>query len=239
MRIVVAECQVDYTGRLSAHLPRAPRLILVKADGSVMIHADGGSYKPLNWMVAPCHFSVATPSPEQAAEGIETIWQVQNEKTDDRLVISIFEFRLDEDVNLGLDPGLVKDGVESDLQRLLAEQLHLIDGGMQLVRREFPTPVGPVDIMARYDAGTSAEPDQPRHVAVEIKRRAGIDAVEQLTRYLDFLNRDPLLRPVQGVLAAQTIAPQARVLATDRNIDCVVLDYDAMRGLDDPSNRLF
>lgn len=237
MRIVVAECQVDYSGRLSAHLPKAPRLILVKADGSVMIHADGGSYKPLNWMMAPCHLHVLEPDGDQQQVGVTQVWQVQNTKSDDRLVIELFEVHSDHEYLLGLDPGLVKDGVESDLQRLLAEQLHLLGSDLELVRREYPTPIGPVDIMARRREDLDSL--QPRHTAVEIKRRAGIDAVEQLTRYLEFLNRDPSLRPVRGILAAQVIAPQARTLAADRGIECTVLDYDAMRGMDDPSSRLF
>ena len=212
MRLVIASCSVDYSGRLDAHLPRATRVLMLKADGSVLIHSDGGSYKPLNWMSAP-------------------VWEVRASKTDDRLVIRVFETFSDVSHELGVDPGLTKDGVEAHLQELLAEQIEVLGVGYRLVRREFPTAIGPVDIMAKDSEG--------RSVAVEIKRVGGIDGVEQLTRYLELLDRDPLLTPVQGVFAAQTIKPQARVLAEDRGIRCVTLDYDAMRGMDDPSSRLF
>lgn len=231
MRIVIATCAVDYSGRLSAHLPPARRLLVVKADGAVLVHADGGSYKPLNWMSPPCTLSVAEPDPEDAAAGVTAVWTVRSTKTDDRLVVRLHEVAHDSSHELGLDPGLVKDGVEAHLQRLLAEQIQLLGPGHVLVRREFPTAIGPVDILAKAPAG--------RTVAVEIKRRGDIDGVEQLTRYLELLNRDPLLAPVEGVFAAQEIKPQARVLATDRGIRCVVLDYDAMRGIDDVDSRLF
>ncbi|OJV83593.1 MAG: endonuclease [Cellulomonas sp. 73-92] len=233
MRLVVATCTATYSGRLDAHLPLARRLLVVKADGSVLLHADGGSYKPLNWMSPPCSLTVSAPSDDAAAAGVTEVWTVQQAKSDDRLVVELYDVAHDSSHDLGVDPGLVKDGVEAHLQVLLAEQISLLGEGHTLVRREFPTAIGPVDILARDPS------DGFRHVAVEIKRRATIDAVEQLTRYLDLLNRDPLLAPVRGILAAQSIAPQARVLAADRGIDVLVLDYDAMRGVDDASLRLF
>jgi RecB family endonuclease NucS len=219
VRLVIARCSVDYIGRLSAHLPLATRLLLVKADGSVLVHSDGGSYKPLNWMSPPCTLV-------ESAAG----WIVTN-KAGERLVITIESVEHDSAHQLGVDPGLVKDGVEAHLQRLLAEHIHTLGAGFRLVRREYPTPIGPVDILARDPAGAA--------VAVEIKRRGEIDGVEQLTRYLDLLNRDPLVAPVRGVFAAQEIKPQARTLAEDRGIACLVLDYDALRGLDDVDSRLF
>lgn len=236
MRVLVARCAVDYSGRLAAHLPLATRVVMVKADGSVLIHSDGGSYKPLNWMSPPCTLRIGEPSEEQAADGVRQVWTVSAAKSDDRLVLAIHEVLNDVSAELGVDPGLVKDGVEAHLQRLLAEQVDLLGEGHTLVRREFPTAIGPVDLMVRPPSVSRGE---VRHVAVEIKRRATIDAVEQLTRYLELLNRDPLLAPVRGVLAAQAIAPQARTLATDRGIDCLLLDYDAMRGVDDAEARLF
>lgn len=223
MRLVIARCSVDYAGRLSAHLPLATRLLMLKADGSLLVHSDGGSYKPLNWMSPPCTIAMAEPDEEQAAAGITEVWTVTQKKTQDRLVVSIHEVFGDETHDLGVDPGLVKDGVEAHLQELLAEQIELLGDGHTLVRREYMTAIGPVDILARDVAGAS--------VAVEMKRNATIDAVEQLTRYLELMNRDPHLRPVQGVLAAQTVAPQARTLAEDRGIRVLVLDYDEMRGL--------
>ncbi len=209
---------------------------MVKADGSVLLHSDGGSYKPLNWMSPPCTLRVQqVDSADVDAGGADESplerWIVQHDKTDDRLEIEVFEVFADTEHELGLDPGLVKDGVEAHLQELLAEQVGLLGVGHTLVRREFPTAIGPVDILARDAAG--------RAVAVEIKRRGDIDGVEQLTRYLELLNRDPLLSPVVGVFAAQEIKPQARVLAQDRGIRCLVLDYEAMRGVDDGSARLF
>ena len=227
MRVVIASCSVDYSGRLDAHLPRATRLIMVKADGSVLVHSDGGSYKPLNWMSPPARLS----DDEDREAGVVARWEVAAAKTDDRLVIRIFEILSDASADLGVDPGLTKDGVEAHLQELLAEQIEVLGAGYRLVRREYPTAIGPVDIMAKDADGGS--------VAVELKRVGGIDGVEQLSRYLELLNRDPVLAPVHGVFAAQTIKPQARVLAEDRGIRCVVLDYDAMRGMDDPGARLF
>ena len=223
MRLVIARCTVDYVGRLTAHLPSALRLILVKADGSVSIHADDRAYKPLNWMSPPCTLRVGTGDDEG-------VWTVTN-KAGERLVIAVEEVLHDSSHELGVDPGLVKDGVEAHLQALLAEQIETLGSGWRLVRREFPTAIGPVDILAR-DAGGST-------VAIEIKRRGEIDGVEQLTRYLELLNRDSTLAPVRGLFAAQEIKPQARVLALDRGIDCVTLDYDALRGLDNADTRLF
>lgn len=231
MRLVIARCSVDYAGRLSAHLPLATRLLMLKADGSLLVHSDGGSYKPLNWMSPPCSIEIGEPTDEQAEAGIEQVWTVTQKKTQDRLIVSIHEVIADESHDLGVDPGLVKDGVEAHLQQLLAEQIELLGDGHTLVRREYMTAIGPVDILARDHAGAS--------VAVEMKRNANIDAVEQLTRYLELMNRDPLLRPVQGVLAAQTVAPQARTLAEDRGIRVLVLDYDAMRGIEGGHTRLF
>ncbi|GAB2682378.1 endonuclease NucS [Thalassiella azotivora] len=231
VRLVIARCSVDYVGRLTAHLPLATRLLLVKADGSVLVHSDGGSYKPLNWMSPPCALTVAEPGDVEAAEGVQEVWTVQHGKTDDRLVVSVHEVLHDSRHELGVDPGLVKDGVEAHLQKLLAEQITELGPGHTLVRREYPTAIGPVDILARDPAGAT--------VAVEIKRRGDIDGVEQLTRYLELLNRDPLLAPVTGVFAAQEIRPQARVLATDRGIRCLTLDYAALRGVDDADSRLF
>jgi RecB family endonuclease NucS len=219
VRLVIARCSVDYVGRLTAHLPSAQRLILVKADGSVSIHADDRAYKPLNWMSPPCTL--------QEAPGV---WTVTN-KAGEQLVLTIEELLHDSSHELGVDPGLVKDGVEAHLQVLLAAHPGALGEGMSLVRREYPTPIGPVDLLCRDTAGVS--------VAVEIKRRGEIDGVEQLTRYLELMNRDPLLAPVRGIFAAQEIKPQARVLALDRGIECITIDYDALRGADDPTARLF
>jgi RecB family endonuclease NucS len=224
VRLVVARCQIDYAGRLSAHLPMATRVLMLKADGSVLVHSDGGSYKPLNWMSPPCTLREGTTDEGQVE------WTVTS-RTDDTLRILIEEIHHDTQHDLGLDPGLQKDGVEKHLQALLAEHPATLAPGLTLVRREFPTAIGPVDLMCRDTNGES--------VAVEVKRRGDIDGVEQLTRYLELLNRDPLLRPVRGIFAAQEIKPQARVLAGDRGILCAVVDYDALRGLDDPSDRLF
>jgi len=223
MRLVVATCSVDYAGRLSAHLPLATRVIMVKADGSVLVHSDGGSYKPLNWMSPPCTLKIA--------EDDEThTWTVIN-KAGEQLVITLHEVHHDSDHELGVDPGLQKDGVEAHLQELLALHIETLGEGYRLIRREYMTAIGPVDILCKDDVGGT--------VAVEIKRRGEIDGVEQLTRYLELLNRDPLLAPVAGVFAAQEIKPQARTLATDRGIRCLVLDYDVLRGIDDPTLRLF
>jgi len=234
VRLVIARCQVDYAGRLTAHLPMATRLILIKADGSVSIHADDRAYKPLNWMSPPCRFTEqAAPPPDPAlppAEPLTALWEVHG-RDGDTLQILIGEVLHDSSHDLGPDPGLQKDGVEAHLQVLLAEHPATLGAGWSLVRREHPTPIGPVDLLCRDATG--------RYVAVEVKRRGEIDGVEQLTRYLELLRRDPQLGQVAGVLAAQQIKPQARVLATDRGIACVTLDYDVLRGLDNVDDRLF
>ncbi|MFD0886558.1 endonuclease NucS [Streptosporangium algeriense] len=213
MRLVIARCSVDYVGKLTAHLPMAPRLILIKADSSVSIHADDRAFKPLNWMNPPCKL--------REEDGL---WTVTHGKTGEKLVLTMEEILHDSSHELGVDPGLVKDGVEAHLQELLAEHITTLGAGWTLVRREYMTAIGPVDILCRDHTGAS--------VAVELKRRANIDAVEQLTRYLELMNRDPLLAPVSGILAAQAIVPQARTLAEDRGIRCVTLDYDELRGIE-------
>jgi len=224
VRLVVARCEVDYSGRLSAYLAPALRLLLVKADGSVSVHADDRAYKPLNWMSPPCRTTT-----ERQPDGTD-VWTVSN-AAGETLRIILLEVLHDTSHELGPDPGLVKDGVEAHLQQLLAEHVATLGEDWQLVRREYPTPIGPVDLLCRDGTGMA--------VAVEVKRRGEIDGVEQLSRYLDLLNRDRLLAPVRGVLAAQEIKPQARTLAADRGIACTVIDYDALRGLDDPATRLF
>ena len=220
---MIAQCTVDYLGRLTAHLPSARRLLLVKADGSVSVHADDRAYKPLNWMSPPCWLT-------ETLDGDAAIWVVQN-KAGEQLRITLEDVEHDSSHELGTDPGLVKDGVEAHLQELLAEHIELLGEGYTLVRREYMTAIGPVDILCRDTEG--------RSVAVEIKRRGDIDGVEQLTRYLELLNRDTLLAPVAGVFAAQQIKPQARTLAEDRGIRCLTLDYDSMRGMDNDEFRLF
>jgi len=219
MRIRIADCAVSYEGRLNAHLPWATRLIMVKADGCVAVHADGGAYKPLNWMNSPNTLS---------EDG--DIWTVINPKGE-KLIIEFGEVFFETAHALGEDPGLVKDGVELELQRLLSETPDVIEADLSLIRREFPTPIGPVDLLCRDATGAT--------VAVEIKRRGEIDGVEQLTRYLEFLNRDTRLAPVRGVFAAQVIKPQAKLLAEDRGIICVEIDYDELRGADSDFLRLF
>jgi endonuclease len=218
MRLVIARCTVDYQGRLAAHLPLATRLIMIKADGTILIHADSQS-KPLNWMTPPCSLRVD-----------EGTWTVTN-KAGEALVITVEDVLDDTMHELGVDPGLQKDGVEAHLQQLLADRCEVLGPGWKLVRREYPTDIGPVDLLCRDADGG--------HVAVEIKRRGEIDGVEQLARYLERLDRDPLLRPVRGVFAAQEIKPQARVLATERGIECLVLDYDELRGMEPDTPRLW
>ncbi len=231
MRLVIADCTVDYTGRLSAHLPRATRLLMLKGDGSILVHSDSGSYKPLNWMNPPC--SITTIAADEAASdlGVVDAWQVEQGKTGDKLLISIYKIFSDVNHDLGEEPGLLKDGVEANLQELLAEQVHRVHPEAILVRREYFTAIGPVDILLSVPGHG--------HIAVELKRRGEIDGVEQLTRYLDLLNRDPLLAPVRGVYAAQEIKPQARTLAEDRGIECLVLDYDDLKGRSPEGNTLF
>ncbi|MBV1848827.1 endonuclease NucS [Catellatospora tritici] len=219
MRLVIARCTVDYVGRLSAHLPSAKRLLIVKADGSVSIHADDRAYKPLNWMSPPCKL--------EEAPGV---WRVVN-KAGEELRITLEEIFEDSSHDLGVDPGLQKDGVEAHLQELLAAAPQTFGEGFTLVRREYMTAIGPVDLLCRDAKGA--------HVAVEVKRRGEIDGVEQLTRYLELLNRDPLLAPVAGLFVAQEIKPQARVLATDRGIRCVVVNYDRLRGVERDELTLF
>lgn len=256
MRIIVADCSAEYTGRLNASLPTAKRVLLIKEDGSVLIFSEIGSYKPLNWMVAPCTMHVekdsgeagdsadsgeAGDSAESNAENVKsnaesvftngTVLKIAAKKGNDILRIVLQHVYSDSSYDLGEDPGLVKDGVEEHLQHYLAEQIERIGKGAKLVRREYPTAIGPVDIMAKDSNGV--------HVAIEIKRNGGIDGVEQLTRYCELLNRDPLLKPVRGIFAAQTITPQARVLAQDRGFTCLILDYDDMRGADSNELRLF
>lgn len=255
MRIIVADCSAEYTGRLNASLPTAKRVLLIKEDGSVLIFSEIGSYKPLNWMVAPCTMHVEKDSGEagDSADSCEsdiesceesntesntesvfangTVLKIAAKKGNDILRIVLQHVYSDSSYDLGEDPGLVKDGVEEHLQHYLAEQIERIGKGAKLIRREYPTAIGPVDIMAKDSNGV--------HVAIEIKRNGGIDGVEQLTRYCELLNRDPLLKPVRGIFAAQTISPQARVLAQDRGFTCLILDYDDMRGADSNELRLF
>ncbi|KAA8828481.1 endonuclease NucS [Bifidobacterium myosotis] len=287
MRIIVADCSAEYSGRLNASLPLAKRVLLIKADSSLLIFSELGSYKPLNWMTAPCTIREITPEPgdatadvdssaitedagididtdtgstpdgsvsagsipddsvpeviadiaDAAADAVtdaaapEKVLRVTADKSSDVLEVTLQRIYSDQTFDLGLDPGLVKDGVEDHLQRYLAEQIERIGKGAKLVRREYPTAIGPVDIMAINADG--------EHVAVEIKRHGGIDGVEQLTRYCELLNRDPLLAPVHGIFAAQTITPQAQVLAKDRGFTCLILDYDDMKGTEDDSLRLF
>ncbi|HET9690829.1 MAG TPA: endonuclease NucS [Acidimicrobiales bacterium] len=219
MRLVIATCTVDYAGRLTAHLPRATRLLMVKADGSVSIHSDDRAYKPLNWMTCPCTL----------AESADR-WVVTNPKGE-TLTITIDAVHADVDHDLGAEPGLQKDGVEAHLQALLAATPEALETGLALVRREYPTDIGPVDLLCRDADG--------RAVAVEVKRRGEIDGVEQLTRYLERLDRDGTLRPVRGIFAAQRIKPQAAVLASARGIACVEVDYDELRGLDPGRLTLF
>jgi RecB family endonuclease NucS len=258
VRLVIARCQVDYTGRLTAHLPMATRLILIKSDGSVSIHADDRAYKPLNWMSPPCSLvELAPPTLDPSAplgdEPLSALWEVRG-RDGDMLQIWLAEVLHDSSHELGIDPGLEKDGVEAHLQALLAEHPEALAPGLSLVRREHPTPIGPVDLLCRDATGAyvaveiqrrgeidGANPALAayRHWAVEIKRVAGLDAVEQLARYVELMNRDPQLAPVGGMLAAQTIRPQARILAKDRGFRCVVVDYDALRGLDPTNPRLF
>jgi RecB family endonuclease NucS len=219
VRLVIARCSVDYEGRLSAHLPEAVRLIMVKADGCVAVHADGGAYKPLNWMNAP---NTLLAGPDR--------WVVTNPKGE-TLTIRLHDVLADSSWDLGADPGLRKDGVEAHLQELLAASPHAIEEGFTLVRREYPTAIGPVDLVCRDAAGTV--------VAVEVKRRGEIDGVEQLGRYIERLHLDSTLGRVRGVFVAQVVKPQARVLAEARGFRWVEVDYDALRGMAPGELRLF
>ena len=219
MRLVIADCTVDYQGRLTAHLPRALRLIMVKADGCVAVHADGGAYKPLNWMNAP----------NTVTEG-EGQWLVANPKGE-TLIITMHEVIADTAHELGVDPGLQKDGVEAHLQVLLAERPWIIENGLALLRREYPTDIGPVDLLCTDVNGAA--------VAVEIKRRGDIDGVEQLARYVERLDLDSRLAPVRGIFVAQAITPQARTLAAARGLEAVEVDYDGLRGVESSELTLF
>ena len=234
VRIIVADCSAEYSGRLNASLPPAKRVLLIKADNSLLIFSELGSYKPLNWMTAPC--TIKEIEPPGADDDVDTavpqkVLRVAADKSSDVLEVTLQHIYSDESYDLGEDPGLVKDGVEDHLQRYLAEQIERIGEGATLVRREYPTAIGPVDIMAVDASG--------QHVAIEIKRHGGIDGVEQLTRYCELLNRETLLAPVRGIFAAQTITPQARVLAQDRGFECLILDYDEMKGVESDEIRLF
>jgi RecB family endonuclease NucS len=219
VRLVVARCAVDYSGRLTAHLPEATRLIMIKADGTLAIHSDGNAAKPLNWMVAP-----------NVVEYHEDRWVVTNSKGE-RLEIRIHEILEDVTHHLGVDPGLSKDGVEAHLQQLLAAAPETLEEGLGLIRREYPTDIGPVDLLCTDAAN--------RTVAVEVKRRGDIDGVEQLARYLERLDLDPRLAPVRGIFAAQSITPQARVIAESRGIVAIEVDYDGLREAEDTELRLF
>lgn len=219
MRLVIADCSVDYEGRLEAHLPRATRLIMVKADGCVAIHADGGAYKPLNWMNAP-----------NLLDEQDERWVVTNAKGE-RLTITLFEVYSDTDHALGDDPGLQKDGVEAHLQTLLADRPWVLEEGLTLLRREYQTDIGPVDLLcADAEGGT---------VAIEIKRKGEIDGVEQLARYVERLELDSRLAPVRGIFAAQTITPQARTLAEARGVEAIEVDYDGLREVESSHLTLF
>ncbi len=219
MRLVIARCEVDYAGRLDAHLPLATRLLMVKADGCVAVHADGGAYKPLNWMNAPNRLA---EEPDR--------WVVTGPKGE-TLTIRLHQVISDTAWEMGVDPGLQKDGVEAHLQVLLAERPHVMEDGLSLIRREHLTDIGPVDLLCHAADGTT--------VAVEVKRRGDIDGVEQLTRYVEFLRRDARLGEVRGLFVAQQIKPQAQVLAADRGLGWVEVDYDELRGIESNVMRLF
>jgi RecB family endonuclease NucS len=231
MRLIVARCSAIYSGRLDTVLPEALRLIMVKADGSVLLHADAGGYKPLNWMTPP---TVIEESPGTDGQQATIVVRKHAGKTEDRLEISLTEVLSDIVHDMGspdADEGLAKDGVEAHLQELLAEQPHWCGEGLRLVRREWPTDIGPVDLMCRDS--------EDGWVAVEIKRVATIESVEQITRYLERLHVDPQFADCRGILAAQQIKPQARVLAESRGIACVEVDLAVLRGEREPELRLF
>jgi len=220
MRLLVARCEVRYSGRLDAVLPEAVRLLILKADGSVLVHDDAGGYKPLNWMTAPT-------SVEDDGDRLV----VRKPKTDDVLEIRLAEVLSDVTHDMGESAALQKDGVERDLQEALAAMPSALGEELTLVRREWQTEVGPVDLMCR-DAGAG-------WVAVEIKRNATIDAVEQLTRYLEFIRLDPAKESCRGILAAQRLTPQAVTLAESRGIRCVEVDLELLRGEREPDLTLF
>lgn len=219
MRLVVAHCSVTYQGRLEASLGKATRLLMIKKDGCVAIHADGGAYKPLNWMNSPNTFVE-----------LDDRWVVTNPKGE-MLTIHLHQVFSDSSHELGDDPGLTKDGVEAHLQELLAALPDTIETGLTLIRREYPTAVGPVDLLCRDAQGNT--------VAIEIKRRGEIDGVEQLTRYIDCLRADTSLGDIRGIFVAQVIKPQARVLAESRGMGWCEVDYDELRGKRVDELRLF
>ena len=219
MRLVIARCRVDYEGRLAAHLPEAVRLLMVKADGCVAVHADGGAYKPLNWMNAP---NVLREQPGR--------WEITNPKGE-RLTVELLEVFSDTAWEMGADPGLQKDGVEAHLQELLAAAPHVLGDGLTLVRREYPTALGPVDLLCRDAAGVT--------VAIEVKRRGELDGVEQLSRYVERLTLDTSLGTIRGMFVAQVVKPQARVLAETRGFTVIEVDYDELRGLKADDLKLF
>jgi RecB family endonuclease NucS len=229
MRLIVTRCEVRYSGRLDALLPEALRLVMIKSDGSVMVHADTGGYKPQNWMTPPTVIEFE----EDEATGVLTHMVVRKRAgaTEDRLDIAVSEVLSDVTHDMGEAAALEKDGVEAHLQELLAEQPHWCGEGFRLVRREWPTDIGPVDLMCRDG--------EDGWVAVEIKRVATIEAVEQLTRYLERMREDPAMSEVRGVLAAQQIKPQARVLAESRGMRCVEVDLAVLRGEREPDLTLF
>ena len=225
MRLVVARCEVVYSGRLKAVLPASTRLLMLKADGSVLVHADAGGYKPLNWMTPP------TVVEEEGEDPGTIVVRKRAGRTEDRLEIRLLEVLSDVTHDMGEAAGLEKDGVERDLQAELAAQPRALGEGLRLVRREWPTDIGPVDLMCRDGDGG--------WVAVEVKRVATIDAVEQLARYLDRIRLDDGLAACRGVLAAQRFRPQARTLAEARGLRCVEIDLEALRGLREPELTLF
>ena len=220
MRLIVARCEVRYSGRLDAVLPEAVRLLIVKADGSVLVHDDAGGFKPLNWMAGPTHI-----------EQLGDVLLVRKPKTEDVLEIRLAEILSDVSHDMGESAALQKDGVERDLQLELAAAPGALEEGLTLVRREWPTEVGPVDLMCRDEDG--------EWVAVEIKRVATIEAVEQLTRYLGFIRADPAKRGCRGILAAQRLKPQAVTLAESRDIRCAEVDLALLRGEREPELTLF
>jgi endonuclease len=222
LRLIVARCEVTYSGRLNAYLPESTRLLMVKADGSVLVHADAGGFKPLNWMTPPTVFEDG---------GDVLVVRKRAGRSEDRLEIRLHEVLSDVEHEMGEAAALEKDGVERDLQETLAAQPGVLGEGLRLERREWPTDLGPVDLMCRdHDGGW---------VAVEIKRVATIDAVEQLSRYLERIRLDPAMGSCRGILAAQTIKPQALVLAGARGIDCAEVDLEVLRGEREPELKLF
>ena len=232
MRLIVARCEVSYIGRTTTVLPEAVRLLMLKADGTFMVWADGGSpnVRPLNWMTPPTVLEEERSAGDDSDGALERLI-VRKQRADERLEISISEVLADIDHEVDDVATLEKEGLERELQGLLADAPHWCGEGFRLVRREWPTDIGPVDLMCRDG--------QDEWIAVEIKRIATIDAVEQLTRYLERIRLDPALGSCRGVLAAQSIKPQARVLAGARGIDCVEVDLALLRGERQPDLTLF